>query len=264
MISKAWQTHLRALQQKKYRQEYTSFFVEGAKSVLELLASDFEIEQVFATESFYKENERAFTVQRSGPVVRVEFATPDELVRAGTFTSNNAGLAVAKTKNQPELAAGFNEWVLVLDDIRDPGNLGTILRVADWYGLTKVVCSETTADFYNPKVLAASMGSFTRVSARYGPLDGYLRQHTNQAVFGAFLDGENLHKIQFPASGYLVIGNESQGISAGVEPFITHKITIPRFGGAESLNAGTATAVVLDNVKRGSPRLPPTDPSDRP
>ncbi|MCY7350578.1 MAG: RNA methyltransferase [Cytophagaceae bacterium] len=250
MISKAWQTRLRALQQKKYRQEYASFFVEGAKSVLELLASDFEVEQVFATESFCKENERAFTVQRVGPEVRVEFATANELVRAGTFTSNNAGLAVAKTKKQAELVIRADEWVLMLDDIRDPGNLGTILRVADWYGLTKIICSETTADFYNPKVLTASMGSFTRVSAWYGSLDSYLRQHADRAIFGTFLNGENLHTTQFPASGFLVIGNESQGISAGIETLITHRITIPRFGGGESLNAGIATAVVLDNLVR--------------
>jgi TrmH family RNA methyltransferase len=246
MISKAWQTRLRALQQKKHRQEEGLFFVEGAKNVLELLQSEYEVEVVFTTEPFRKENERLLALQPT----RLEVATPDELARVGTFTTNNAALAVAKTKNWGELVAEPGEWVLVLDDLRDPGNLGTILRVADWYGLTKVVCSETTADVYNPKVLAASMGSFTRVKTWYGPLDDFLRRHADPPVFGTFLDGENLHDVAFPSSGYLVIGNESHGIGAAVAPFVSRKITIPRFGGAESLNAGIATAVVLDNLVR--------------
>jgi len=247
MISKAWQSRLRALHQKKYRQEEGLFFVEGAKNVLELLHSEFETEVVFATTAFHKENERLLAAQTQ----RVHAATPDELVKVGTFSTNHAALAVARTKNGPELTPDGDEWVLVLDDLRDPGNLGTVLRVADWYGLKKIICSETTADFYNPKVLAASMGSFARVAAWYGPLDGYLRRHPNWPVFGTFLDGQNLHDIQFPKAGFLVIGNESHGIGAAVQPFVSQKITIPRFGGAESLNAGIATAVVLDNWARG-------------
>lgn len=250
MISKAWQSRLRALHQKKYRQEEGLFFVEGAKNVLELLHSDFETEVVFATPAFRKENERLLAAQPR----RVEEASPDELAKVGTFSTNNAALAVARTKIFPELTPDGEEWVLVLDDLRDPGNLGTILRVADWYGLKKIVCSETTADFYNPKVLAASMGSFARVAVWYGPLDGYFRRHAERSsgwpVFGTFLDGQNLHETRFPGAGFLVIGNESHGIGAVVEPFVSRKITIPRFGGAESLNAGIATAVVLDNLKR--------------
>lgn len=250
MISKAWQTRLRALHQKKHRQEQGLFFVEGAKNVLELLRSDFETEIVFATPAFHKENERLLAAQ----TLRLEEATPDDLVKVGTFTTNNAALAVARTKNFPELKPDAGEWVLVLDDIRDPGNLGTILRVADWYGLTKVVCSDTTADFYNPKVLTASMGSFARVAVWYGALEAYFQRHRGVPVFGTFLDGQSLHDIAFPAAGFLVIGNESHGIGAAVEPFISQKITIPRFGGAESLNAGIATAVVLDNWSRGRRR----------
>lgn len=248
MISKAWQSRLRALHQKKHRQEEGLFFVEGAKNVLELLHSDFETEAVFATPAFYKENERLLAAQPRP----VHEATPEELAKVGTFSTNNAALAVARTKNYPELTPNDGEWVLVLDDLRDPGNLGTVLRVADWYGLTKVVCSETTADFYNPKVLAASMGSFTRVAAWYGPLDGYFRRHTQWPVFGTFLDGQNLHDTRFPQAGFLVIGNESHGIGPAVAPFVSRKITIPRFGGAESLNAGIATAVVLDNLVRSA------------
>ncbi|MBC7891319.1 MAG: RNA methyltransferase [Sphingobacteriaceae bacterium] len=245
MISKAWQTRLRALQQKKHRQELGLFFVEGAKNTIELLHSDFEIEVVFATESFYKENEPRLAEQR----FRCEEVSSDDLVRAGTFASNNAALAVARTKNELEFSAQPDEWVLVLDDLRDPGNLGTLLRVADWYGLTKVVCSETTADFYNPKVLTASMGSFARMHVWYQSLPNFLSQ-TDLPIVGTFLGGENLHEFTFPAGGFLIIGNESNGISPEVEAWVTQKITIPRFGSAESLNAGVAAAVVIDNLRR--------------
>jgi TrmH family RNA methyltransferase len=137
----------------------------------------------------------------------------------------------------------------VLDDIRDPGNLGTIMRVADWYGINKIVASEETADVYNSKVIQSSMGSFTRVNIFYTDLGRYLSESTTP-VFGAFLDGENVHEINFGKGGLIIIGNEAKGISEAVEKFVTKRITIPRFGQAESLNAAIATAVICDNVRR--------------
>jgi RNA methyltransferase, TrmH family len=150
-------------------------------------------------------------------------------------------------------SADENEFVLVLDDIRDPGNLGTILRIADWYGIKKVICSENTVDFYNPKVISASMGSFTRIKIYYSEISKYIEnidKKVNIEIIGTFLNSENVHRFDFPTSGYIVLGNESNGISTEVEKYITKKITIPRFGHAESLNVGIATAVVLDNLKR--------------
>jgi TrmH family RNA methyltransferase len=164
-------------------------------------------------------------------------------------------LAVVKTKPNDFLYAEKQEYVLVLDDIRDPGNLGTIIRIADWYGITKIICSLTTTDWYNPKVIAASKGSFTRVRGYYVELDMYLEKvrTTEQGtrIYGTFLEGKNIHQTTFAEAGYIVMGNESNGISPSVETFITQKITIPRFGGAESLNVGIAAAVVLDNWRRG-------------
>jgi TrmH family RNA methyltransferase len=225
--------------------------VEGAKSVVELLASDFEIEMLVATDAFYKENTQKFDKQP----FRVEIATPDELSRVGTLQTNDAALAVVKTKPNDFLYAEKQEYVLVLDDIRDPGNLGTIIRIADWYGITKIICSLTTTDWYNPKVIAASKGSFTRVRGYYVELDMYLEKvrTTEQGtrIYGTFLEGKNIHQTTFAEAGYIVMGNESNGISPSVETFITQKITIPRFGGAESLNVGIAAAVVLDNWRRG-------------
>lgn len=246
-LSKNEVKYINALQIKKYRQEYGSFLVEGSKSVLELLDSDFEIEFIAATETFLKDNEKQFI--QSG--ISIKTTSQDTLSKIGTLQTNDSCLAVVKTKENAFLCAEANEIVLVLDDIRDPGNLGTIIRIADWYGLSKIICSNSTTDWYNPKVIAASKGSFTRVSSFYTDLPDFFRQTKPQTVFGTFLNGQNIHQLKIKnPEGYVVMGNESNGISEDVEPFITQKITIPRFGKAESLNVGIATAIVLDNLHR--------------
>ncbi|MDI9873020.1 TrmH family RNA methyltransferase [Flectobacillus rivi] len=245
MLSKNQIKYINSLQQKKFRQEYQSFVVEGAKSVVELLSSDFELESLYVTEDFYKETKPLLDKQP----LRAEIVGQAELEKAGTFSSNNAALAVAKIKSNQELLLNETEYALVLDEIRDPGNLGTIIRIADWYGIQKIICSEGTVDLYNPKVISSTMGSFTRVSLFYTDLVKYLKGQ-QKSIYGAFLDSENVHTLNFAPSGYIIIGNEANGISEAVEEVVTHKITIPRFGGAESLNAGIATAVICDNLRR--------------
>ncbi len=245
MLSKNQIKYINSLQQKKFRQEYQSFVVEGAKSVVELLSSDFELESLYVTEDFYKETKPLLDKQP----LRAEIVGQAELEKAGTFSSNNAALAVAKIKSNQELLVNDTEYALVLDEIRDPGNLGTIIRIADWYGIQKIICSEGTVDLYNPKVISSTMGSFTRVSLFYTDLVKYLKGQ-QKPIYGAFLDSENVHTLNFAPSGYIIIGNEANGISEAVEEVVTHKITIPRFGGAESLNAGIATAVICDNLRR--------------
>ncbi|AFK04721.1 tRNA/rRNA methyltransferase (SpoU) [Emticicia oligotrophica DSM 17448] len=247
MFSKQQQKYVQSLQIKKYRQEHQRFLVEGAKSVQELLNSDLEIELLLCTPKFYAENEKKLEK------ISVEQISQAELEKNGTLQSNDAALAVVKMRHNAPLTAEKDEFVLVLDDIRDPGNFGTILRIADWYGIKKVICSDSTVDFYNPKVIAASMGSFTRIKIYYTELSKYferLIKKGNIEIIGTFLDSENVHHFQFPSSGYIVLGNESNGIGESVEKLITKKITIPRFGEAESLNVGIATAIVLDNFRR--------------
>ena len=245
MITKNQIKYINSLQQKKFRVEHQSFVVEGAKSVLELLNADFELELLFVTDDFFKEHETIFQTLSIQP----EIVKAEELEKAGSFSSNNATLAVVKTKENLELLVEEKEFALILDDIRDPGNLGTIIRIADWYGVTKIICSPSTVDYYNPKVINATMGSFTRVSLYYVDLVDFIKnQQVN--IYGTLLDGENIHHTVFNDSGYIIIGNEANGISDEITKLITHKIAIPRFGGAESLNAGIATAVVLDNVFR--------------
>ncbi len=248
MISKKWVKLINSLQLKKYRKIHQSFLVEGAKSVQEVLHSDHKIIILFATDEFYHKHIRQ--LQKQSFVLQI--VTQEVLEKTGIYQSNNACLAVVETKPNTPLYITNSEYALVLDEIKDPGNLGTIIRIADWYGITKIICSNSTTDLYNPKVIAASMGSFTRVRLYYCELAEYFTHIQNQPVYGAFLAGENVHQLSFAPEGYIVMGNEAQGISASLEAFVSHKIHIPRYGQAESLNVGIATAVICDNLRRRS------------
>ena len=241
MLTKADIKYIKSLQVKKYRKQEQSFIVQGAKSVLELLDSDFETVSVYGTDEFLSN-------VKPRPGFSLHAVKEKELDALGEFQSNNTALAVAKFKENNPVAPGPREFALVLDDIRDPGNLGTIIRTADWYGINKIVASNETADLYNPKVISSTMGSFTRVSIYYTDLENYLSK-SKLTVYGTYLDGEDVHKMHFDSSGLIVIGNESHGINPKLEPFISNKITIPRYGKAESLNAGIATAVICDNLR---------------
>jgi RNA methyltransferase, TrmH family len=248
MFSKAIVKYVKSLQVKKYRNQHQAFVVEGAKSVLELLRSDFELQHLFVTESFKNEHT---TILSKG--FKYDVVNEQDLVSAGTFASNNAALAVAGMRNRKLPAISEKDFVIALDDIRDPGNLGTIIRIADWYGIKHVICSETCADFYNSKVISATMGSFTRVQVHYLNLPEWLAKHTtSHKIYGASLAGENLHHMQLKPEGILVLGNEANGIRPEVAKQVNQLIKIPAFGEAESLNVATATAIIIDNFKRSS------------
>lgn len=233
------------MQLKKYRKQEQCFVVEGEKSVREVLQSDFDVLQVFVTPEFYQGNHGILKTVNA-EVIEVK---PTELAGLGDYTTNDAALAIVRMKPNYKPTLGSNEFILMLDDLRDPGNFGTIIRTADWYGIHTIIASEETADVYNSKVIQSSMGSFTRVTVFYTNLEAYLAENT-LPVFGAFLDGENVHTIAYGKGGIIVIGNESNGISKAVEKFITRRITIPKYGGAESLNAAIATAVICDTIRR--------------
>lgn len=244
MLSKARIKFIKSLQLKKYRKQEQCFVVQGEKSVLETLQSDFKIQQLLATPDFMERNKRAVSYFKG----EVFVLTANELASLGEYSSNDAAIALV-TMPPNEFQEPITGFALMLDDIRDPGNLGTIIRTADWYGIQAIIASEETADVYNHKVIQSSMGSFTRVKVFYTNLVEYLST-TQQPVYGTFLNGESVHTLSFGADGVIVVGNEANGISAEVEKFVTKRITIPAFGKAESLNAAIATAVVLDNVRR--------------
>ncbi len=247
MISKAKARFIKLLQVKKYRLAEQCFLVQGAKAVSETLTSDFTILTLLGTDEFFNSVDRKILAS----VKEIINVSANELTSVGSVEANNSALAIVRMRPnlgpRPPLA-GFS---LVLDDIRDPGNLGTIIRTADWYGIKNIVASPETTDLYNPKVINATMGSFLRVNVFYTPLEAWLSS-VSLPKYGTFLTGENIHSIKFPNAGLVVVGNESKGISPSIEKRITHRITIPRYGQAESLNASTATAIVLDNVYRHS------------
>lgn len=244
-ISKNWQKLIRSLHQKKYRKEEGLFLVEGEKVVLELLQSDYEIVRLFGTKEFFQKN-------KIHSFVNQEIVSSSDLVSVGTFQTNEACLAVVKQKKMTLSDFSNENLTIVLDNLQDPGNLGTILRICDWYKISKVVCSNETVDFYNPKVINASKASFLRVGCVYTNLSDFLEksQKQNIEIYGTMLDGENIYDSELKFNSIVVIGNEANGISRNILKFISKSISIPRFGKAESLNAGVATAVVIDNFFR--------------
>jgi len=241
MLSKAKIKFIKSLQIKKYRKQEQCFIVEGAKSVRELLDSDFNIVTLLGTARFFADTSFNENVE----VIEV---SEKELEGLGEFRSNDAALAVARIKENTIPKVNADDFALVLDDIRDPGNLGTIIRTADWFGINKIVASEETADFYNPKVISATMGSFTRVVVGYTNLTSYLST-CGMPVFGTYLDGTDIREVDFGKGGLIIIGNEAKGIARELETFVSQKVTIPRFGYAESLNAGIATGILCFSVR---------------
>lgn len=240
MVSKNQIKLISSLQQKKQRQVHKLFFAEGIKVVQELLFSNFELEHLFTTEAIFTEI----------PSSKQTLITETELKKISALTTPNTCLALFKIPESKKVQE--KGLLLALDDIRDPGNLGTILRLCDWFGIEQLVCSKETVDLYNPKVVMATMGSIARVNVTYLDLNEFIK-NTKLPVFGTFMDGKNIYKEKLPAEGIIVMGNEANGISKEIENKIKNRLTIPRFGDlqqTESLNVATATAIVLSEFKR--------------
>ncbi|WP_394149309.1 RNA methyltransferase [Vibrio maritimus] len=241
MISKNQLKLLRALGQKKQRKAHGLFLVEGEKNVLELVDTSLVVKQVFATDDFLRKHASELSQYDC-----IE-ASLEELTKASSLVSNNAAVAIVEIPNvQAPSAEGM---MIALDGVSDPGNLGTIIRIADWYGIKHIVASSDCADPYNPKTIRATMGSFGRVQVTLLDLPRYLNQ-ASIPVYGAFLEGESVHSTDFSEQGILLMGSESHGVRPEAEQYVTDKITIPSFGGAESLNVAMATGIIMDNYRR--------------
>ena len=243
MISKKQSKFIKSLKIKKYRDIENAFLVEGRKNVLELLDSDFDIKIIVCTKEFV-ENNPIMPNKKFEVIVSSE----QELGQLGTFKVNNECLAVAKKKDFTIEKANLNGYTFVLDDISDPGNLGTIIRTLDWFGFRNLVCSDHTADFYNPKVINATMGSFTRVKVYYTDIVQFIKQ-SKKPVYGADMGGKDLVKTEFPKPSLFVMGSESAGISSKVRSLMTSAISIRGFGKAESLNVGIATGIICHHLR---------------
>jgi len=240
MLSKNQIKLITSLQQKKYRKQEQLFFAEGVKVVQELLHSNFELQELFTTKQDF------LSVSKD----KLHAISEAELKKISALATPNSCLAVFKIPKAKEMKE--SGLILALDDVRDPGNLGTIIRLCDWFGIEMLFCSEETVDVYNPKVVQATMGSISRVNVVYGDLESFLIK-TKLTVFGTFMDGKNIYQESLPNDGVIVMGNEANGISEAVEKLVTDRIAIPRFGDlqiTESLNVATATAIILSEFKR--------------
>ncbi len=249
MLSKNQIKFVNSLKQKKFREEHDLFIAEGTKIVKELLRSEIKIKQVYATCDFFNKTK----INNSIECVEVK---ANEIERITALTTPTEVIAICEIPayelNTNDLK---NKLTLILDDIKDPGNLGTIIRIADWFGIFNIICSNETADVYNPKVVQATMGSISRIKVHYLDLINFFEKmptsNCQLPVFGALLEGENIYTKKLPVEGFIVIGNESKGISDQLLPFITDKISIPSFSAkTESLNAAIATAIICSEFRR--------------
>ena len=239
MLSKSEIKYLRSLKLKKFRQKYDQFMVEGEKTIFELCTNSDMVQKVFGFESkrpdFLAEEKEYICV------------TKKELEQISTQKSPQGLLALANKKPaQEKLESNF---AIALDDIQDPGNLGTIIRIADWYGINSIICSPNSVDLYNPKTLAATMGSFCRVNVEYKDLADYLKAFDGN-IYACTMEGSSIYEISPKGKGIILIGNEGQGIKAELVSLCNNNVSIPRKGKAESLNAAIATAIICDNLFR--------------
>ncbi len=240
MLSRNEIKYIQSLCQKKQRLAEGLFIAEGIKLVDEVLQSSYKIKKIYALTEWAGGYKGA---------IPLEIVTEIELERISSLQTPNQVLAIIEQEIPKKAPECNNAFTLVLDGIQDPGNLGTIIRIADWFGITQIIASEDTAELYNPKVIQSTMGSFSRVQLWYGSLPEVLT-NAKVPVYGALLNGNNMHNEPAVSEALLVIGNESKGISKELLPFISHPVMIPRIGGAESLNAAVAAGIIVSHLKK--------------
>ncbi len=238
MLSKNTIKRITRLGQKKYRIGEGLFVAEGVKVINELLESTFQLQEMYTID------EDLFTA------CNVKVISEQELKKISFLTTPQKALALFEIPK--EVTSNDSGLTVALDNVRDPGNLGTIIRLCDWFGVQELICSEGTVDCFNPKVVQATMGSISRVQVRYVDLPTYLK-NSSRTAYGTFMDGDNVYKTIVPQEGILVMGNEGKGISKEVEKVIEKRLSIPRFGklqATESLNVAMATSVFLSEFRR--------------
>jgi len=243
MLTKNQIKLITSLKQKKFRTQHQLFVVEGVKVVQEFLNSNYELDAIFSVDDRFSQYNQKF--------IKVD---SKELAKISGFSTPNKVLATFKIPSFT--AVDWSALVVALDGINDPGNLGTIIRLCDWFGIENLVCSEATVDCYNPKVVQASMGSHTRVNISYLDLKKNLPMASN--CMGTFMDGVSIYEQNLPKTGVIVLGNEANGISEEIEALMQTRLSIPRFGRlkqTESLNVANAAAIVLSEFKRNSTEM---------
>jgi TrmH family RNA methyltransferase len=243
MLGKSQAKYIQSLGQKKVRDEEGVFVAEGPKIITELLASaGANILQLYALHDWIAAN------RDDCNGVEIIEVDENDLTKISQLATPNKVLAIVKKQETTDHLPTKGTVSLVLDTIQDPGNLGTIIRIADWFDIKQIVCSKDCADMYNPKVVQSTMGSIVRVKMLYTDLPSWLEDQKDVFIYAAALEGQNVTAMKKINEGLIVIGNESKGISPGIFELVDVKITIPRLGKAESLNAAVATGIILSHV----------------
>ena len=238
MLSKSQISFIKSLHQKKYRKESGFFIIEGIKSITEFINSPYGIHSIYYTSQFFD------LLPKNNPNIRLFEATHAELTKISALQTPQGILAIVHlpTEQKIDIKSLSNCFSLVLDDIQDPGNLGTIIRTADWFGIDQIVCSPVTVEWFNPKVIQATMGAFIRVKVFYTELGAFLKT-VRQPVVAADLQGSTIYDHQFANPSVILMGSESHGIPEELSTYITDRLTIPSFGETESLNVAIATGI---------------------
>ncbi|SHG61360.1 TrmH family RNA methyltransferase [Winogradskyella jejuensis] len=239
MLSKNQIKLIKSLSQKKFRSQHGLFTVEGVKGITEFINSSFQLNHIYTTDAIFNVDDEHFSI-----------ISDTDLKKISQLKSPNTALAVFEIPEAKSIDT--SQLIVALDDVRDPGNLGTIIRLCDWFGIKDLVCSKATVDSYNSKVVQATMGSLTRVNVSYIDLENFISGFEGD-IFGTFMDGENIYSANLPNQGVLIMGNEANGISRAIENLVNKRLAIPRFGtlkATESLNVATATAICLSEFKR--------------
>ena len=241
MVTKHQIKLIKSLAQKKFRTQHGLFTVEGVKGITEFLNSDIKLQHIYATKPVFDINKDDVTL-----------ISEVDLKKISQLKTPNTALGIFEIPKAQ--AINTSQLIVALDAVRDPGNLGTIIRLCDWFGVENLVCSKTTVDCYNSKVVQASMGSLTRVNVSYVDLETFLSE-TKSKKIGTFLDGDSIYETTLPKTGILILGNEANGISKPIETLIDKRLTIPRYGNlkaTESLNVATATSICLSEFRRST------------
>lgn len=242
MLSKQQVTFIRSLHQKKFRQMYGKFLVEGDKLVRELLTSNFKLDAIYGIEAW----------QTTVDLKKVPFfaVSESDLAKISTHEAPNQVVAVAEIPTPQHGVQLQDALYVACDNLNDPGNAGTIIRTADWFGIKRVLFSENSVDVYNPKVVSSAKGSLFRVTCTYTDLATLFTANPHLPVYGTFIDGSDIYKAPLTKTGIILIGNEANGITAELQPLVKHRIAIPNFGKAESLNAAMAAGIVMSEFRR--------------
>ena len=244
MISKSKLKIVKSLNYKKNRLNSNCFVIEGIKGIIEVLKSNYNVEFTVVSKKIYDK----YSSYLAGD--KIYILEENEIKKTSNLKNNIVGFSVAKTKKNDINNLNFDDMIIALDSVNDPGNLGTIIRIADWFNVKNIICSKNTVDLYNPKTIQASMGSFTRVNLYYEDLESFFKRSSVKVYGTSNKNGKNISKKEKISRGIVLFGSESNGISSSLKKYVDHWISINKFGGAESLNVSVSVGIILNEIRK--------------